>query len=132
MRDLAEHLWIVHGIFLVAEAQMDLTMYYKRCLHRDVWAQTDRYVLAPGKRWHKKYAYYYSWSYPSRFLAGDPEAQRLRSGHDWRGPFESRQEAFAHAYSCHSPLSRLPQGEVSDAWEQYAARMGLTIPVSET
>jgi hypothetical protein len=132
MINLAEHLLIVHDVFLVLRVRLPRSTRYTKCLRRDVWDQTDQYFLSSCARWCQRYAYYYHWNQWSRFAVGDPEAQKLRSGHDWHGPFESRQAAFTVAYSRHSPLSWLPRDGWSEAWEQYAARMGLTTPVSGT
>jgi hypothetical protein len=109
-------------------------MYYMRYLHPAVWSQRDHYRLKDGERWHKKYAYYYSWSYRRQFAPEAPSDLRLRIGHDWHGLFESRQAAFTMVCKYHGPAAHpsLPQKESDewrDAWEWYAAKTGLTVPV---
>jgi hypothetical protein len=132
MLDIMDHLRIVHDTFLVTEIRLSLGMYRTQCLHRNVWDQTDRYRLEAGKYWDKKYAYYYFWGSSGWFDRSAPYDQKPRSAHDWDGPFESPQEAFADAYAHFGPMSPPGSPRICDewweAWKRYAARMGLVIP----
>jgi hypothetical protein len=124
-------LLIAHDTFLVARTQMYGETYDTRCLHRDVWNQTDRHYLADGEHWRTKYAYYYYWAW-RLLISDDLKCCASRAGHNWHGPFVSRQEAFSHAYSNYGPALMPNDFEWRASWRQLAAKTGLTIPVVVT